>query len=51
MTRQEIEKRLEELQERNFYLEMQDHWTHADFEYSRRLKGEIRELTQKLANM
>lgn len=31
MTREEITKRMEEIENRRFYLAMKDHWTREDF--------------------
>ena len=48
MTRQEIEKKIEELEDREFYLQMKDRWDWKDYEISRKRKEEIRELKKEL---
>lgn len=48
MTRQEIEKRIEDLEDRRFALAMCDRWTQADYELDDRLTEEIRTLKAQL---
>lgn len=50
MTRQEIEKRLEELKRDKFFLAMKDRWTASDYEYDRKLFEEITELKERIKN-
>lgn len=47
-TREEIKKRIEELTNRQFYLNMKDTWNNKDFEMDRELTREIRELKKEL---
>jgi ribosomal protein L29 len=51
MTREEITKRIEDLEERKFYLRMADHWTRKDYEYFDKWNNEIRELKKELENV
>ena len=48
MTRQEIEKKIEELENRRFFLAMKDFWDRKDFELDDKLYDEIRELKKEL---
>ena len=48
MTRQEIEKKIEDLENRRFYLAMADHWSRKDFELDDKWYREIRELKKEL---
>ena len=48
MTRQEIEKRIEDLENRRFFLAMADHWGREDFELDDKWYREIRELKKEL---
>ena len=51
MTRQEIEKRIEELETRRFALAMCDRWTQEDYDLDDRLSEEIRTLEEQLKTM
>lgn len=51
MTREEITKRIEDLEERKFYLRMVDRWTAKDYEYFDKWNREIRELKKELENV
>ena len=51
MTKAEMEKRLKELENERFFLEMKDRWNAKDFETDRMYKNEIRELKKKIAEM
>lgn len=51
MTREEIEKKLEELHRDKFMNQMIDHWSQADYEFDRKVSNEIRELEKQLAEM
>ena len=51
MERAELERRLADLEERRFYLDMKDHWSRADFDRDDELAREIREIKAKLAEM
>lgn len=51
MTRQEIEKRIEDLENRRFALAMCDHWTQEDYELEDKLFDEIRTLKEQLKTM
>ena len=51
MTREEITKRIEDLEERKFYLRMADRWTRKDYEYFDKWNNEIRELKKELENV
>ena len=48
MTRQEIEKKIEDIKNREFYLQMKDRWDWKDYEISRKHIEEIRELEKEL---
>lgn len=51
MTREEIEKKIEDLETKIFYNLMADHWSTEDFEYDRKLRGEVLELKKILENL
>lgn len=51
MTREEIEKRLEEIEVAEWNLSMADHWTQGDWDYSDKLSRERRLLRAKLAEL
>jgi predicted DNA-binding protein len=51
MTRQEIEKRIEDLEDRRFALAMCDRWTQADYDLNDKLLEEIRILKEQLKAM
>lgn len=48
MTRQEIEKKIETLEKRRFFLNMKDGWNYNDFQLDDKLKKEIEELEKML---
>ena len=48
MTKQEIEKRIEDLEERRFALAMCDRWTQEDYDLNDRLLEEIKKLKAEL---
>jgi len=47
----EIMKRIEELQDRIFIIEMIDHWTREDWEYMRKYEQELKELKEQIVNV
>ena len=49
MTKQEIIKKLEELDREQFLLMMKDHWDRRDFDEDTRLSREMAELRKMLA--
>lgn len=51
MTKAEMEKRLEELENERFFLEMKDRWNAKDYDTDRMYKNEIKELKKKIAEM
>lgn len=48
MTKQEIQKKLEELEERKFYNNMVDRWTKENYEFDFFLRNEIEKLKKEL---
>lgn len=46
MTREEREARVKELEKDYFFLNMKDNWTEKDFERSRKIRKEIKELKE-----
>ncbi len=50
MAREEIIKKIDELETEQFYLKMKDHWTSNDFNHDRKLYYQIRELKKALEN-
>ena len=48
MTKMEMEKRLETLEEQEFLIYMIDHWTTADRDLLHKVEVEIKELKEKL---
>ena len=50
MTREEMIKKIDELETEQFYLKMKDYWTSNDFEHDRELYYRIRELKKALEN-
>jgi hypothetical protein len=50
MTREEIEKRMKEVETMMFYLAMKDYWTTKDFERNDKLKEEFSNLEKQLEN-
>ena len=51
MTRQEIEKQIEELEDRKFYLAMKDRWNKEDYKINSDLNAQIRTLKEELKNV
>ena len=51
MTRQEIEKQIEELEDRKFYLAMKDRWNREDYKRNDNLNKQLRELKEELKNV
>lgn len=51
MTKQEMKKRLEQLERAEFFHAMKDRWDASDFEYDRKISKEIRELKEALKNV
>jgi ribosomal protein L29 len=49
MTKKEIIKKIEELENKVFYLKMKDRWTGRDYFTMDRLQGEIKELRKNFA--
>ena len=47
MTKQEIEEKIEELENQSFLLDMKDHWTPNDFAKSSHLFNQILELKKR----
>lgn len=48
MTKQEMQKRIEELEKERFYLAMADRWTSNDYQLDNKLFKEITELKEKM---
>ena len=51
MTRQEIEKQIEELEDRKFCLAMKDRWNREDYKRNDDLNKQLRELKEELKNV
>ena len=51
MTKQEIEKQIEELEDRKFYLAMKDRWNREDYKRNDDLNKQLRELKEELKNV
>ena len=51
MTRQEVEKQIEELEDRKFYLAMKDRWNREDYKRNDDLNKQLRELKEELKNV
>lgn len=51
MTRTEIEKRIEQLGNWEFMLQMKDRWITEDYEQSRKWNAEIRHLEKELEGL
>ena len=51
MTRQEIEKQIEELEDRKFYLAMKDRWNREDYKRNDDLNKQLKELKKELKNV
>lgn len=49
-TREELEKKLEELKEHRFMIDMIDHWTNGEAEVWDNLTKQIQEIEEKLEN-
>ena len=49
MTVEKLKSKLEELANKDFYLEMQDGWSNKQFELSEEIHKEIKEVINKLA--
>ncbi len=48
---EELKKKLEELQNREFMLQMKDYWARDDYDLDRKLRAEIREIENKIKEM
>ena len=48
MAKNEIVKRIEELERQRFFLAMKDRWAHDDYTYDRQMVAEIADLRKKL---
>ena len=48
MTRQEIEKKIDEVNTKYFILQMKDGWTSEDYELEEQLEKEMKELDKQL---
>lgn len=48
MTKKEIEKRIEEINDNRFYLNMKDHWINEDYRKDNNYKEELRKLKEML---
>lgn len=48
MTRQEIENKIKEIENKRFFLAMKDMWNREDFERDRKWNNEVRELEKEL---
>lgn len=51
MTIAEMNKRIDELERRRFYLSMKDHWSAADFESDRKMWQEVLTLKKEVAKL
>lgn len=51
MNKVEIQKRIEELEARRFYLSMKDRWSQDDYEADRKMWTEALELKKALVDM
>lgn len=51
MTREEIQKEIDQIEGRMFMLNMKDRWSNSDYETMRRWNQEKRELEAKMAVM
>ena len=51
MTKQEIEKQIEELEDRKFYLAMKDRWNREDYKKNDDFNKQLRELKEELKNV
>lgn len=48
MTKEELQKQIERLEDRLFYHKMKDHWTKEDFDYADEMELELSILKEKL---
>ena len=46
----ELYEQLEDLEQKYFILNMQDHWDSTDYRYADKLKQQIREVKEKITN-
>lgn len=51
MRKNEIEKRLEELENAEWYLDMKDRWTQSDWDYLNKITRERQELRAELQTL
>lgn len=51
MTKEELIERLRFLEEQEFFLQMKDRWTPDDYEASRKMNDEMREIREKLEGL
>ena len=51
MSREEILKQIEDIEEREFFLQMKDRWSQEDYRLSDKHHEEIRELKKKLEEL
>ena len=51
MTRKQIEKQIEKLENRKFYLNMKDRWNREDYKRNDDLNKQLRELKEELKNV
>lgn len=50
-TKEEIEKTIEAIKTRQFYLAMKDYWSGADFEQDRKFSADIKALEKELEEL
>ena len=51
MTKMEIEKKINEIEDRRFLLAMKDHWTREDFRWDDKMYAEIKNLRKELQKL
>ena len=51
MTKMEIEKKIEKIEDMRFLLAMKDHWTREDFRWDDKQAHELQELHKELAKL
>ena len=51
MSRTEIEERIKKLENREWDIEMKDHWSQADYSEIDKIRAEIRDLNKQLEDM
>ena len=51
MTKEQINKQIEALEERKFYLNMKDRWNREDYKKNDDLNKQLRELKEELKNV